>query len=548
MKPTRCTNRWRQWVCCWLALGALAFAQAPPIGFTYDTEDRLTQVTYPDGRQINYGYDDMGNLTSVATKNDSPPAVLVSEPINGMINVAIADYQVLVNRTAGVTGYSVSGLPGGLKMNTGTTTNADGKPAGVIYGTPVIGGVFRVQLNAKSAVGTGPEVALGVNISNAFTRIEDGYDIAGRAFAIVPISAIAGGDLGGSLALTVARNGGFSGKLVLGTKSYSFKGVFGGQYGDALVTIDRPAPLADLTLNMTLGLEGSIRGMLFGTLSDGVTNAGLDGSVSVFGPSNRATAFAGTKGATYNVAVMPHGSHAGNDAYPQGAGFAFAKITTGGDVAFAGKLSDGTAFSGKSMLFWNGDAPVWVSLYKGKGSFFGTLMASDNGSIDLLTDNRISGDFTWERLAMPGTLYAAGFPTPMSTYLAGGYYVAPARGWRVMDLGNAAGAAPVELTLMRGGLPAPIVSNMTINTSNVVTVFAPNNNSLALTFTPKSGLFSGRFTTAAPARTTTFQGIILPPFGLTPAQGYGHFLLSGATPADPILSGEALLDPLVLIP
>lgn len=527
---------------------AAAAAPAAPTAFNYDRNNQLTRAVYADGRQVTYGYDDMGNVVSVTVANAAAPLVLVDEPIHGKINLPIADYQVVVNVPADVTAYVASGLPAGLKLNATTTTNADGKPPGVIYGTPTIGGTFTVKLTAKSALGTGPPATLFVHIANPFTTVEDGYDLVGKAFAIVPISAIPGGELGGSIALSVAANGRFSGKLTLGTKTYAFKGQFESQYGGAVVMIDRSAPLADLTLNIGLGLEGSLRGMLFGTASDGVTNVNLDGNVSVFGRSNRATAFAGAKGATYNVAVMPHGSHAGNDAFPQGAGYAFVKMTPNGDVALTGKLADGTAFSSKSILFRTGEAPVWTSLYKGNGAFTGTVEASDSGSVDLLTDNRIAGAFMWQRLAMPGTLYAAGFPTPMNTYLAGGYYVAPARGWRVMDLGNDTTAAPVRLMLFRGGLPAFITSDMTIDTRNVVTEFVPNSNEFALKFTPKSGLFSGKFTSPPPARTTTFQGIIVPAFGITPPQGYGYVLLPGATPADPVLSGQVNLQPLVLIP
>lgn len=520
---------------------------AEAVHYTYDAENRLTQVTYADGRQIRYGYDAMGNTKSIATVNDSAPVVLVSSAIEGPIALPIVDYQIAVNRTAGVLAFNAAGLPAGLKVNKGITVNADGKAPGVIYGTPTASGIFRVGVSARSAVGTGSPATLIINITNPFTRIEDGYDLAGKALAILPMSPIVGGELGGSVALTVAPNGSFSGKLVLGTKTYPFKGQLEGQFGGAVVTVDRAAPLADLTLSLTLGLEGSLRGMLLGTLSDGITSTALDGNVSVFGAAHRATALAGIKGATYNVGIFPNAAHVGNNAFPQGTGFTFAKVTTSGDVALTGKLADGTAFSGKSMLFRNGQAHFLIPLYKGNGVFTGTLEASDGGSVDLLVDNRISGGFAWQRLAMPGTLYAAGFPTRMLTYLAGGYYVAPAAGWRVFDLGNGAVAAPVTLTLARGGLTTPIISDVTINTANQVTAFVPNNNALALGFTPKSGLFSGKFTTGAPARTTTFQGLVLPAFGTTASQGHGYFLLPGALASDPVLSGSSALVPVGLI-
>ena len=56
-----------------------ALAIAPrPVAFSYDALDRLLQVNYDDGQQINYTYDDMGNITSVKTRGTSPPVVIVN--------------------------------------------------------------------------------------------------------------------------------------------------------------------------------------------------------------------------------------------------------------------------------------------------------------------------------------------------------------------------------------------------------------------------------------------------------------------------------------
>ena len=53
MKLKRYTPYRRAALSCALAALVTA-AHAAPIGYTYDSDERLTQVTYPDGRQITY--------------------------------------------------------------------------------------------------------------------------------------------------------------------------------------------------------------------------------------------------------------------------------------------------------------------------------------------------------------------------------------------------------------------------------------------------------------------------------------------------------------
>lgn len=536
---------WRRWFAFLLASFAGVFFAAgvtTPTAYRYDSNNQLAKVTYADGRQVSYGYDDMGNLVSVSVANASTPLVLVTEPILGKINMPIDDYTITVNVPADVTAYIASGLPAGLELNGGTTVNADGKAPGVIYGTPTVSGVFRVALAAKSALGAGSPTTLIVNIANPFTRMEDDYDVAGKGFARIGISAVSGGELGGSLAITVSKTGAFTGKLTLGAKSYAVKGQFESQYGGASIVIDRPAPLTDLTLNLGIGLEGSLRGMLFGDLREGANFSNIDGNVSVWGAAKRATVFSGAKGSISNIAFVIDPALIGNTAYPQGSGFAAMRITPAGDVALAGKLADGTAIAGKSMIFWDGDVPLYLGLYRGKGSLSGTIHVSDGGTIDVLGDNTVSGTLKWHRLAIAGGLYPAGFPAAMTLNVFGGYYTAPPSGYRVLDLGNGATHTPVALMLSEGGLPADLISGITISTGNVVTLFTPNNNSLSLRFTAKNGLFSGKFTVPTPTRTTSFQGIVTPAHDATSSLGYGYFLLPGATPADSTLSGDAFIN------
>lgn len=517
---------------CFGLVSLVAGACAAPVSYIYDSEDRLTQVTYPDGRQISYAYDDAGNITSITTRNDSPPAVLITAPLNGVIQMPIGEFPVLLNRTAGVTGYEAKGLPAGLKINKGTVVDSNGKAPGVIYGNPAKSGVFPVQVSARNALGFGAPVTLMVTIDNPFTANSGGFDLAGNALVIIPGSDISGGRAGGLLALSISTSGGFSGTLALGAKKYAVKGQFDGLDGSVRITIERPSPLPALVMDLVLGFAGDSRGNITGTLGDGAVTATLDGAVAAWGPKRTSTAFAGPKGAVYNLALEPDPAHAGDSSLPKGSGFATARFKPNGDVQLVGKLADGTPFSGKSLLSNHGGVPVFVSLGRGTGGLAGILTASDSGTLDMVADNRISGNLAWER---PGT--ASG----MTLNSSGGVYTPPEKGFRVMDLGDDASHPPVSLELAAGGLSPAITTALTISTANRVTAFAPDNHSFSLTFTPTTGMFSGKFTAAPAPRPISFQGILLPAADGAPAQGYGFFLRPGATLSDPMLSGSALI-------
>ena len=533
MKLKRYTPYRRAALSCALAALVTA-AHAAPIGYTYDSDERLTQVTYPDGRQITYAYDDAGNITAIATRNDSPPVVLLSAPLNGVIEMPVGDYPVALNRSAGVTGYEAKGLPAGMKINKGTVVDSEGKAPGVIYGIPTKSGVYPVQISARNSLGFGVPVTLTVTIENPFTAMAGGFDLAGNALVIIPSSDISGGQAGGLMSISISTSGGFSGKLILGAKKYSVQGQFDGRSGIAQVTIDRPAPLSDLLLDLTLVLKGDSRGAISGTLADGALTATLDGAASAWGPKRPATAFSGAKGTAYNIALVPAPAHAGDPALPKGAGFAAAKIKPAGAVQVVGKLADGTPFSAASLLSNEGSVPVSVSLGKGAGGLMGILTIDDSGTVGSVADNIVFGDLGWHR---PGAVEG------MTLNTSGGVYSPPARGFRVLELGAGVSHSAVSLQLSEGGLTPSIATAITVSNANKVIAFTPDSHAFSLTFTPASGLFSGKFTASPTPRPISFQGILLPSADGLPAQGYGFFLRPGSTTSDPVLSGNVLITP-----
>ncbi len=513
-------------------------ASAVPSSFAYDQNNRVTQVNYADGRQATFTYDEVGNILTIVTRTVPAPVVLIESQVLGKVGAAIDDYQISVISSTALMSYSATGLPAGLKINKGTTPNLDGKGGGVIYGTPTVGGRFTVQLTAKNAVGTSAPASLIVEIANPFGDIEDGFSLATKVVGNINASAIAGGDLGGRIDLLVTKTGAFTGKVTMGGKIYSFKGSFNGETGGSgPIAIARLAPLPALTLNLTLDLADADRGAVSGTLSDGTIagTAGIDAYASVWNIAHMPSDFTTPLGALYNVVLYPSPSFVGVSSVPQGSGYLQVKLDKLGTATITGKLANGTPVSASSFVWADGTLPLYVALYTSKGSLFGKLLLDDGFAFDTIADNIIAGTLAWSHPTVPGLVYPAAFDSTLDA--VGGVYIAPLKGYRLLDLGNGITHPSVRFQLLDGGLTADIDTTITISTTNLVTFPVNNTHALKLTLTPTTGLFSGSVTDL-PRKPVTIQGVIVPAFGSDPAFGAGYFLLPGAASGSQTLSGS----------
>jgi YD repeat-containing protein len=504
--------------------------------YVYDANNRVTQVSYSDGRQVNYAYDDVGNITAISTKQVAVPSVLVTSRLIGKVGAAITDWQIVTQSSSPVLSYNATGLPAGLKINKGNTVNADGKAGGVIYGTPTVGGRFTVLLTAKSAAGMSASTPLVVDISNLFTVLEDGFGLAGQFSGALDPSALSS-NLGGALVVKTTATGSFTGTLTLGAFKHSFSGVFNGSTGVAApITIVRKSPFTTnliLTLTLDLAPNSPTRGSITGTLSDGGPPEAVAAFREVWSKALPAAYFAGTKGSVYNTAFFLDSANLNNDTYPQGVSYARITVDQLGKAAVAGKLSDGTGITASTIVWPDGSVPIFLPLYTSKGSLAGTLQLGTGFAEDLVADNDITGSLTWKRPAITGKLYTSGFTTGLDA--TGGVYIAPAKGSRVLDLGSAASHVPIVLNLTKGGVTGTISSNLTVSTANLVTAITPNNNATKVIFTSTTGLVGGEFSIGT--RKAKLEGLILPANPLNDSEAYGFFHLPGAATADPTLSG-----------
>jgi hypothetical protein len=167
----------------YLTLACLSLAgPVLSITVTYDTAGRMASLTY----------DKLGNMVTITKLATSPPTALVTTGINAPAGKPITYYHIVVDRPAGITGYVVTGLPPGLKVNASITVNADGKTPGTIYGTPTTAGASAIKIAARNAAGIGLSAPLRAVITNPFAMTPDLFGLDGLYSVIFPPSAVTG--------------------------------------------------------------------------------------------------------------------------------------------------------------------------------------------------------------------------------------------------------------------------------------------------------------------------------------------------------------------
>ena len=196
----------------------------------------------------------------------------------------------------------------------------------------------------------------------------------------------------------------------------------------------------------------------------------------------------------------------GSTAEPEGHGHGTAIVDVRGNVSLLGVLGDGTKLVQKASLSKNGQWPVFIPLYGGKGSVLSWTTFADGGS------NILTGLLSWIKPTLPLTRYYPGGFTN-ETQLMGSLYVVPLTTNRVLNLTNA------FVVLTGGNLSQPFTNNVVLGLDNKVT--NTSSNSLVLTITLPKGLFSGTAQdqiTVVPSAVPAPAGVVL---GLIAVAGFG---------------------------
>lgn len=451
------------------------------------------------------------------------------------------------------TAFSVSGLPTGLKIDPKTGI-VSGKPS-VALTAPRIYPLTFTASNAK-----GRSTAKG---SITLQPLPPGT--TGTFTGPIAQESIINLGLGGRIDATLTSTGSFSGKILLGALSYSFK--------DVLVSaIDNPQPTAVATIirrglpNLTVSftVDGPNHRLINGQITNGTETATFDAWKNRW---NSSTPLAEldtlrTQYPGYYTFALPATTPL-TPTVPQGAGSgSFTVSSSTGKLTVSGRLADGTSFTSATFAGPLGEILVYQNLHSKLGSVLGTLVISPGSAMFLppFGDNTLSGSLTWKKPASTSRTYGDALTTTMTTI--GSRYIAPAKTEVVMGLIDNGTTNNASLKFTEGGISdtfnnPDVDVRIKIGGSVVRPVLSPA--APSLTITPTTGLFTGSFTRidqnpAVPGttitRTSSYRGFLVrTPTGWV---GSGYFLLAKRPAAmttekvttTDILSGLVELKPL----
>jgi len=328
----------------------------------------------------------------------------------------------------------------------------------------------------------------------------------------------------GNFALTLAANGGLTGKFVIGGHSYP---VGGGGYkepvhadgsvqlrfyrGDIYAGDFRHVMTAELQFDLTNGTDE-----VSGTLSDAHAESRWVGGVKdwFWVPATWTSELAGDRAVfkaranpapqagTYTL-IFPGGSDGQSAA---GAGFGSVSVDSSGMVRITGFLADGLSVRQKVALSKSGRWPFYATLHGGRGSILGWMKFASSAEAPL------TGMVTWTRPALAGTaLYPSGFVVKMEC--VGSPYQRPEATTSSL-LNFSAGA----IAFSGDGLGEAFSNRLTLAANGKVTNLSSNK--LSLSFVTATGLFKGKIVEPSAARNISFKGAVLQDRNV----GYGFFL------------------------
>lgn len=459
----------------------------------------------------------------------SNPAVLGVVAIPVMNTVTLPDVtigQVIntsVSATNNPTSFSMTGrLPAGVTFNATT---------GAITGRALAAGDFAVSFKATNRAGTSA-LAQGDTITVA-KLFGDG--VVRNFTGVLGRSSTMNGFLGGSIKITTTAVGGFTGTLVLGTKSYPLSGLL-----DTSLAKPTGAQTIARVGQGPLGLS-----FVIDPTNKQATGTVIDGPWSLdFIARQPAGSLDALKG-NYTLALKLDTADQGDATKPQGYGYGGFIVAPTGVTSGVITLSDETKVTFSAPLEHMGNLGIFKLLYANLGSVIAVLhidTAAGNALDDSTVDWFKTGTTTGTDRA-----YKAGFG-PLALVTVGRLYSIPATA-TTLSSWLTAGTNNAKLTFAEGGAPSP---STRLNTSKVTIVagspkaatinasFNPGKATLSLTpgagtvFTAGvTGSFTGTFkltdtdTSVTPNksldRSVIFNGMIVNDG--TSTKGYGCFML-----------------------
>jgi hypothetical protein len=300
-------------------------------------------------------------------------------------------------------------------------------------------------------------------ITNTFNDVKGVYN--GLVYDANDVSAADSG----YITVATTASGGFTAKLQIAGKNYSFSG----QFSASGTNVTQVGPW---TVNLQLDLHGGYN--ISGQVSNGNLSASVLAYLAVYGKAKQAP-LAGN----YTMVVQ-----AGNDTIGNGIGTV--SVDTLGNVNCSVTLPDGTRLNEKTTLSQSGAWPLYGTLYKNGGVLIGWMQFTGAAS------DGFGGQSVWTKPSGMAAPYSGGL-TNASTIL-GSQYKAPPMGYR--SFGKS------QLVLNGGGLSTPITNSVTWGYDNKVINLSANKLSVSLSTT--TGLFKGTVVDPATKKSVSFQGVL----------------------------------------
>jgi hypothetical protein len=289
----------------------------------------------------------------------------------------------------------------------------------------------------------------------------------------------------GYFTMTTTAKGKFTGKLQIGNTRFPFSGQFADTgYGEAVVARHNQTPLT-LSMQMDLNRGGS---HLDGTIASDSWTAALAADRAAYDGRLSQAPQAG------HYTMVMRGS-ANSTAAPGGDGYATVSVSAAGAVRLAGTLGDGSKVTQSSVISGDGQWPLYIPAYTGKG----LLLSWVSFASDPLDD--FTGVVDWLKPGQPGgRFYPAGIT--QRTTLTGSKYQAPAAG------GNALGFSAADVVFSVGGLDRTFTNHIVLGPNSRV-LNNGSNNKLTMTFSPGTGMFSGRVADPSSGLILPFNGAVV---------------------------------------
>lgn len=478
-------------------------------------------VTLSDGLQ-------QVRLETNSTELTLTPPPTVQPPSQPLAHYVGETVDVQMQAEPAVSGFTVKGLPPGLKMSpsgrvTGRPTKAS--PIDPATGLPR---PYTVTLTASNIAGASQATLLPWIIHPILTpgTYEGLFDRDG--------SLDNGKALGSRVRFTVATTGALSGQLQHAGKTHPFTAT--------AAIVQGTWPQARFRAEISISRGKTLPALILTLHSDEVTGSYQQMSLAL--PAGEAVPGilrkhlfstrepAGALARYYTLGLLPEAEH---DSQPRGSGFLSATVSKTGISTWKGRLPDGTAITGSSALASADptDAiafPLRQELYKGLGSVQGWIGGPHMRNIPAGSRITMEGNLDLNKAALPADSKERnckdGFAL-LPIEVIGSHYEPPAKDellWNltsltdntrarlfgsVADFGEEGLSQRLTLTAKHTALLPPLSAITPLKT---------------LTLNAKTGTFKGTLvlphTDPALVRTVSFEGMLL-----LNTTSVGHFLL-----------------------